>query len=199
MRNQHSNHQHSNHQHRASKLTEGLERGDLSRLVHLEVHVDEFKSKMGNDEDIAVISFKIGGKEPAVDLVNFIEKGYDWVIDADTSAGEMEDGDYIVFVEIERTPKIPAQIIEMIEDMVGLTDNPTEQYRVRYHKSTEDYECNLDTLRAIIPLTPKDYLTRVSKDQEQLDKLKAEAGVKIESRAPKNSYTDSIRVAAGIL
>ena len=71
-------------------------------MVHNELHVDEFKSKMGNDEDMVVLSFKVGGKEPAIDLVNFIEKSYDWVIDADTSSGEMEDGDYIVFVEMER-------------------------------------------------------------------------------------------------
>ena len=51
---------------------------------------------MGDDADMVVLSFKVGGKEPAVDLVNFIEKGFDFIIDADTSAGEMEDGDYIV-------------------------------------------------------------------------------------------------------
>ena len=75
-------------------LKEGLEKGDLARLVHNELHIDEYKSKMGNDEDMVVVSFKVGGKDPAIDLVNFIEKGYDWVVDADTSAGEMEDGDY---------------------------------------------------------------------------------------------------------
>ena len=63
-------------QHR-SNITEGLEANDLKRLVHNELHIDEFKSKMGRDEDVVVISFKVTGREPAEDLVNFIEKGYE--------------------------------------------------------------------------------------------------------------------------
>ena len=39
-------------------LNEGLEQHDLKRLVHPELHVDEYKSKMGKDEDIVVLSFK---------------------------------------------------------------------------------------------------------------------------------------------
>jgi len=154
---------------------------------------------MGNDEEMVVVSFKVGGKEPAVDLVNFIEKGYDWVVDADTSAGEMEDGDYIVFVEIERTHRVPMQILEMLEDMVRLTDNLIEQYRCRYHKETTDHECTVESLKSIIPLTPKDYLLKVGKDKEALDKLKSSAGVQIDTRAPDNKYTESLRIAAGIL
>ena len=192
------NHQH-NHQRAKFKLSEGLEKGDLARLVHVELHIDEYKSKMGNDEDIAVVSFKVGGKEPAIDLVNFVEKGYDWVIDADTSAGEMHDGDYIVFVELERSHRLPARILEMLEDMVNLTENRLDQYRVRYHKDTEDHECTEETLRRLVPLTPRDYITKVSKDTEELDKLKAASGVEVTTRAPKNDYTESLRIAAGIL
>ena len=52
---------------------------------------------MGTDENIVVATIKVLGKEPAKDLENFIEKGYDWIIDAETSAGEISDGKYIVF------------------------------------------------------------------------------------------------------
>ena len=71
-----------------NQLNENLEEGDLKRLVHDELHIDEYKSKMGDDADVCVISFKVAGKEPAIDLVSFIEKGYDWVLDADGSSGE---------------------------------------------------------------------------------------------------------------
>lgn len=154
---------------------------------------------MGNDEDMVVVSFKVGGKDPAVDLVNFIEKGYDWVIDADTSAGEMDDGDYIVFVEMERTPKVPGQIMEMLNDLVGLTENETSAWRVRYHKNNNEQECTEDTLKSLIPSTPREYLETVSRDKEALDKLKAASGVKVDTKAPKNEYTESLRIAAGIL
>jgi hypothetical protein len=189
--------QHQQHNHRW--LKEGLEIGDLARLVHNEMHIDEYKSKMGNDEDMVVASFKVGGKDPAIDLVNFIEKGYDWIIDADTSAGEMDDGDYIVFVEMERTPRVPAQIMELLEDLVGLTENQVGNWRVRYYKNPADHECTLEDLKAMIPATPADYLKRVSKDTEAIDKLKAESGIKIDTTAPKNDFTESLRIAAGIL
>ena len=55
-----------------SNINEGLEHSDLKRLVHPELHIDAYKSKMGRDEDIVVVSFKITGREPAEDLVNFI-------------------------------------------------------------------------------------------------------------------------------
>jgi len=70
-------------------LRESLEHGDLKRLVHDELHVDEFKSKLGDDHDVVVVSFKVAGKEPANDIVSFVEKGYEWVIDADVSSGVM--------------------------------------------------------------------------------------------------------------
>jgi hypothetical protein len=181
------------------QFNEGLEKGDLARLVHDELHIDEYKSKMGNDEDMIVVSFKVGGKDPAIDLVNFIEKGYDWVIDADTSAGEMEDGDYIVFVEMERNPKVPGRIMVMLDDLSGLTENETSSYRVRYHKDNTDHECNEETLRSLIPTTPQDYLKTVSRDKEALDKLKTASGVRVDTKAPKNDYTENLRIAAGIL
>ena len=77
-----------------NNINEGLEQNDLKRLILPELHIDEYKSKMGKDEDVIVLSFKVSGREPAEDLVNFIEKGYEWILDADVSAGEMDDGDF---------------------------------------------------------------------------------------------------------
>ena len=101
-----------------TKLFEGLEQNDLARLVAPSLHFDEYESKMGKDEDVCVVSYKVTGKLPAQDLVNFIEKGYEWCIDADISAGELEDGDYLVFVEIERTKDLPDQVMQMVNDVL---------------------------------------------------------------------------------
>lgn len=178
-------------------LREGLEKNDLKRLVHSELHIDEYQSKMGRDSDICVLSFKITGKPPATDLVSFVEKGYDWVIDADVSSGEMPDGDYIVFVEIERSPKLPEQIMKIAKDVMNLTDQSIDEWRVRYHKSTEDYDLSAESLRKLIPLTREQY--RKEYGSEELDKMRAVAGVPITTKAPRNDLTDSLRRAAGIL
>jgi len=179
-------------------LLENLEKGDLKRLVHPELHIDEYKSKMGDDADICVISFKVSGKEPSIDLVSFIEKGYDFVLDADVSSGEKEGGDYLVFIEIERTPELPDQIIKMMSDVMRLTEQDFADWRARYHKSAQDHELSADSLRSMIVLTPEKYRARYDKEKNDLDNLKAAAGVKIDTRAPVNDFTESIRIAAGI-
>ena len=198
------------HNHSFKLLRENLEMGDLTRLVHNELHIDEYKSKMGTDADVCVISFKVSGKEPSADLVSFIEKGYDFVLDADVSSGEKEGGDYLVFVELERTDKLPEQILEIMEDIMNLTEQKIEEWRVRYYKSTSDNDLTQESLANVIPLTPEAYDAKYGDEDEEvdstepeditkdLDAMKAVAGVPVTTTAPKNEYTESLRVAAGL-
>ena len=192
-------------------LRENLEQGDLKRLVHNELHIDEYKSKMGTDEDVCVISFKVAGKEPGADLVSFIEKGYDFVLDADVSSGEKEGGDYLVFVELQRSEELPTQIIAIMNDLMNLTEQKIEDWRVRYYKSTNDNELTPDVLADIVPLTSEAYDAKYGKDSEEeiidtepeditkdLDAMRSAAGVPVTTTAPKNEYTESLRIAAGI-
>ena len=90
-----------------------IERGDLKPLVHNEIHIDEFESKLGKNRDVVVLSFKVAGKAPGQDICAFVERGYDWILDADVSSGEMNDGDYIVFVELPRDQDCVSQIMEI--------------------------------------------------------------------------------------
>jgi hypothetical protein len=188
------------HQHRPHQpLKEGLEKGDLNRLLHDELHIDEYKSKMGEDADIVVLTFKVKGKDPATDLVNYIEKSYDWVLDADTSAGEMDDGDYIVFVEIERNREVPAHIMQMLEGLVNLTEIELDHWRIFYQKNHTGHHADQRELSNLIPKDPAEYQARFGdKDQEEIDQLKTAAGVPVTTTAPKNDFTESLRIAAGI-
>jgi hypothetical protein len=182
-------------------LTEGLEEHDLDRLVHDELHIDEYKSKLGSDEDIIVLSFKVKSKDPALDLVSFIETGYSWVIDSDASSGSMDDGSFIVFVELERTKDAPEQIEELLHDLAKITDIKPERWRIRYGKDRTATRPDKESLTKSIPLTPEDYQLKNSPDDihKELDQLKSAAGVKVTTKAPKNDLTDSVRIAAGIL
>lgn len=181
-----------------SKLSEGLERHDLKRLVSTRVTIDEYKSKIGSDEEIVVLSFQVAAKEPALDLVSFFEKSYDWVVDADVSSGEISDGSYIVFVEAERNPEIPERIIEMFEDLRNLTDIEIGDWEVEYYKPQKQVELDVESLRAAIPTTPEEYRMLYKNKKDDLDKLKTAAGVKVDTKAPKNDFTESLRVMAGI-
>jgi len=179
-------------------INENLESGDLTRLIASSIHIDEYKSKMGDDADVCVVSFKVAGKEPSADLVSFIEKGYDWVLDADVSSGEKEGGDYLVFVEIERTPKLPEQIYSLVADITNLTDTDISEWTVVYQKTNREQKLSEEGLATIIPLTPDRYQRKYHKDQEELDQLKTAAGVNVDTTAPTNEFTESLRIAAGL-
>jgi len=180
-----------------SNLFEGLEENDLKRLIHPELHVDEFKSKLGDDCDVVVLSFKVDSKQPANDLVAFIEKGYDWVIDADVSSGEMEDGSYIVFVELDREESVADNIMDLMGDMMNLTDQKEEDWRVRYYKSHKEKQLSLESLQELIPNSPEAYERAYGK--EDIDALKTAAGIDVDTKAPKNEFTETLRNLAGII
>ena len=105
------------HQHQKHNLTEGLRSGDLKNYVSELFTVDRYSSKMGEDQDIVVLGFRVREKNPAVDLMEFIEKGYPFILDADMSAGEENDGQYQVFVEIERTPGLTEQLRDLLKGL----------------------------------------------------------------------------------
>jgi len=175
---------------------------------------------MGEDKDIVVLSFKVTDKEPALDLVNFIEKSYDWVLDSDASAGELDDGDFLVFVEVERTPSVTDHIMEMLGDIVNLTDHEVDDWTFQYQKTGKLSELTREAL-AQIPSTPNDYVAKYGDDESEeasaddeeidvddedsdqnsapgLDKMQEAAGVPMKRRAPVNEFTDRLRVAAGL-
>ena len=78
----------------------GLRQNDLEFTVDNIFEIDSFKSKMGDDKDIVTLSFSVKGEQPAKDLVNFIETGYTYVLDADKTSGEQADGKYLSLIHI---------------------------------------------------------------------------------------------------
>jgi len=178
-------------------INEGLEQNDLARLVKPELHIDEYKSKMGKDEDVVVLSFKISGREPAEDLVNFIEKGYEWVLDADVSAGELDDGDFLVFVECDREPEVAAQIMSMMKDIMNLTSQVLEEWSIQIRSKPGKLDLNVDNIRNNVPLTSASYQAQYG--TRSLDEMRTAAGVNVTTRAPINDHTQTIRSLAGIL
>ena len=53
-----------------------LKSNDLEHYVNEIFTIDNFKSKMGRDEDVSVLAFEVADQDPAKDLMNFMEKGY---------------------------------------------------------------------------------------------------------------------------
>lgn len=196
-------------------LFEGLEYGDLKRLVEPRLHIDEFESKMGSDEDIIVLSFKVDGKEPAYNLMNFIERGYDWVLDSDVSAGELDDGEYLVFVELERNSEAPDNIQKLVEDILNLTEQSISDWQFQYRKITKLYSLDETTIASIVPTSAAAYLHKFPKEEPEeiaaddeveaaaeldtdIAAMQESARVPMKRSAPVDAWTDSVRIAAGL-
>jgi hypothetical protein len=142
-------------------LYEGLRPFELEGLVYPIFEVDTYKSKMGEDADVCVVSFHVKDRGPANDLMEFVEKGFGFVLDADVSSGENSRGEYQVFVELQRSTRLAAQITEMLYGLRRLTG--ISDWQFKYHKDTDKYEVSEDTLRKIIPSTPSLYEGKLKK------------------------------------
>lgn len=138
---------------------DSLRAGDLKLLVNHIFEVDSYQSKMGDDKDVVVLSFTVESKEPANDLVSFIEKGYQFVLDADVTPGELSNGKYKVFVELERNRHIAENIAEILYGVGKLAD--IENFKFRYYKSFDSKDAVVETLSEIIPNSPQDYVQRI--------------------------------------
>ena len=137
------------------KITESLRAGDLRHMIKKVFGVDSYKSKVGNDEEVVVLSFVVSEEDPAKDLENFIEMGYDFVLDADVTPGETDDGEFLVFVELERGKHVAEQIMEIINGVTKLTE--FDYMRFRYFKNFKSQEATEENLSAIVPSDKNSY------------------------------------------
>ena len=138
-----------------SNLTEGLRPLDLREMVYPTFEIDTFKSKMGEDRDVCVLSFQVKERAPATDLMEFIEKGFHYVLDADVSAGEDNQGEYAVFIEIPRTERLPQHIQDITYGVRKLTG--IDDFKFRFFKEDSEHAASEDTLKSVIPNSPEKY------------------------------------------
>ena len=133
----------------------GLRQNDLKDMVYKVFEVDSFKSKMGDDKDIVTLSFSVREMAAAKDLEKFIETGYDFVLDADSTAGEQSDGTYKVFVEMERDKNVPEHIMELVDGVQKLSG--LDELKYRYYKNFKSVDVSEDSLAETIPLDSNSY------------------------------------------
>jgi hypothetical protein len=141
------------------QLNEGLRSGDLKELVSNLFTIDQYRSKMGEDSDIVVLGFRVKEKHPATDLMEFIEKGYPFILDADISSGEEHDGQYQVFVEMERSVNLPRQMKDLLNGVGQLCG--CRDWRFRYQKSPSSVEFNEENVMENVPMTPEEYTAKI--------------------------------------
>lgn len=171
-----------------------LQPNDLENYVNEIFTVDSYKSKMGKDREIAVLAFEVADQEPAKDLMNFIEKGYEFVLDADVSTGENSKGKYNVFVEMERNRRLPERVQDILEEVSKLTG--IKEWKYRYYKNVESKPFTLEDAQQQIPLNGDMYETMIGDyKQSELDRF-FNRGV-TEQRYVKDNVVEFGRHASG--
>lgn len=156
-------------------LKESLDWHDMKGQVEPRVTVDEYAAKMGKDKDVVTLSFIVNSEQAGNDIVNWFERGYNWILDASLSAGEIEIGKYIVFVELSRRSTAPRRIIELITDLKTLTDLSVEEWTVVYQE--EEYEADANALFEVMILNPNLYKAEEEMQEEELNEVRQRAGL----------------------
>ena len=158
------------------------------------VHVDEFSAKMGDDDDIIVVSFFVRDLQAAKDLMAWFEKGYDFVMDADRSPGEVKPNRYLVYVELRRRSTAPQHIQMLLDDLSTLTEFDADEWMLHYNgKKTPWSE---ETFAELVPLTPNAYRAA---HQGDLNEMRVAAGLAVKKIHTPTADIKAIQAAAGIL
>jgi len=156
------------------QLNEGLDYHDMKGMIKPEVSVDEYATKLGENSDFVTLTFVLKSKDAAKDLVSWLEIGYDFILDASLSDGELEPGKWLVFVEMKRKSNVPEKIVTILKDLETLTDRSLKEYVIKVNDET--FDADEDVLKQAIILSPNQYKKEKGED-EGLNEMRAIAGL----------------------
>ena len=188
-----------------SRLKEMIQKCKQNRLLYLAVSVADVKSldaalqridlfTSKHDADIIVLSFYVRDKQAAKDLVAWFEKGYDFVLDADRSPGEIKPSRYLVYVEMRRRSAAPQYVAEMIDDLTTLTEHEPEDWIMRYDGNNQPW--SEEAFAKTVPLTPDEYRATHETD---LNEWRTAAGLPVKQIHDTKPDMKALQSAAGIL
>jgi len=158
-------------------LNEGLDYHDLEDQMIPTVTVDEYAAHMGTDSEIVTLAFTIKSEAAGNDLVDWFERGYDFVLDAQVSEGEVKPGQYLVFVEMNRRSSVRKRIIELLDDLETLTDIPVKDWTIVVDE--EEYSPEEEVLKQVITISPHDYREEVEVEEEEINEMRERAGLEV--------------------
>lgn len=164
-----------------SILNEALDYLDMQDQIDNIITIDEYAAKIGSDRDIVTVTFKVHSKLAADDLVTWLERGYEFVLDASVSDGELEPGVWLVFVEMDRRSKVPQRIIEILNDLETLTGLKVKDWEVDIEGDT--YDADEEILRQKMILNPNEYERLRQQDEIEMNEVRNLAGLE-----PKRIY-----------
>ena len=158
------------------RINEGLDYHDMKGQIDPRVSVDEYAARMGEDSEIVTVTFKLKSKLASKDLVSWLERGYDFVLDAKVSDGEITPGKWLVFVEMMRRSNVPEKILTILKDLETLTDMDLKEYKIAVDDKV--YKPDVETLKDVILTSPRKYREVHEEEKEEEEESKKQKGNK---------------------
>lgn len=168
---------------------------DLEDQLKDVVTVDEYSAKMGKDSDIVTLTFTTNSKLAAKDLVTWFERGYDFVLDASVSDGEIEPGKWLVFVEMDRRSKVPNRICRLLNDLETLTRLKLTDWTVEI--AGDQIDADEELIRQKMILNPNEYNLDKERD-EKLNEFRELAGLETKRMYQEDEYIKNLKAIAGM-
>lgn len=173
---------------------------DLEGQLKDKITIDEYSAKMGKDSDIVTVTFTTNSKLAAKDLVTWFERGYDFVLDASVSDGEIESGKWLVFVEMDRRSKVPNRIVTLLEDLENLTGMDVSDWTVEI--DGDEYEASEEIMKQKMILNPNEYKDKKDSEDEEpesdLNEMRLRAGLDVTTTYNEDEYIKNLKAIAGL-
>ena len=127
--------------------------------------------------------------------MSWFEKGYDFVLDADKSPGEIKPNRFLVYVELRRRSTAGANVEQLLTDLNTLTEYDAGDWTIHY--KGKEIPFSRDAFDSTVPLTPRAYRERY---ESELNEMRGAAGLPAKSTYDKDDKAlQAIQSAAGIL
>jgi hypothetical protein len=145
------------------KLDEAIQSNDLKELIEPLISIDQYKSKVAEDDKAVVVAIKVKGNYPAQDLSQFLETGQLDAIDVDISPGPNDQGFYTVFVEFKRGGKLFDNIDLMLGD-IKQVDNEINQWSFVSYENKTPQPWSAETFNASVISDSYEYVKKHNKN-----------------------------------
>ena len=150
----------------SKQINEGLKQNDLVNMISSTFSVDQYKSKVGDDKNVVVVSFEVQELLPAKDLSQFLETGHS-ALDIDVSDNPTQDGKFHVFVELERDSKLFERIEKILQD-VKRTDNEIDSFKFTSFKNKTPSEWSEEEFNSRVYTSSYEYHINTSTQSEEI-------------------------------
>jgi len=146
-----------------------LRENDLVNTMFKEISIDEFEPKTGEAKDVLVLGFYLNEQSSGKDLYHFLNNSVEKIRDVEVSPNPNQEGKFMVFVEMDRTPEVFEGVSNIVKEVERLSGKMS--WNISTLLSEEDLEFNKENFFGFVQSDPENYL---SPEDWKAQKLEAE-------------------------